>query len=264
VPAVTAAPASAAARWRWLGRVPFGALAEEQETLRRQLLAGAGPETLLLLEHHPVITLGRSAPPAHVLAAADELQRRGVAVHRASRGGDVTYHGPGQLVGYPIVKLERGVVGHLGAMADGLIAVLAGLGITAEWRRQAPGLWVRGPGGDAKICAFGVNVHRRVAIHGFALNVAVDLDAFRLIVPCGLAGAAVTSIAQLTGRAPPLEPLAVEVASALSRSFGRAFERDTPPALDAARARRATASPIADPLGDPSADPRGDPIDDRI
>jgi lipoyl(octanoyl) transferase len=213
-----------------------------QERIRNEVLAGTSPETLLLLEHEPVITLGRSATPAHVLAAAGELERRGITVHRASRGGDVTYHGPGQLVGYPILRVDRGVVGHLRAMADGLIAVLARLGVAAVWRREAPGLWVtdpprgeragRAPRADAdelgqKICAFGVHVHRRVAIHGFALNVAVDLDAFRMIVPCGLPDAEVTSIDRLVSTsAPSLEALAIEVAAALGDSFQRVFERE--------------------------------------
>ncbi len=183
-----------------------------------------------------MITLGRSATDEHVLVAAAELERRGVALHRASRGGDVTYHGPGQLVGYPVVRLDRGVVGHVRAMADGLIEVLAGLGITAVWRREAPGLWVESERGATKICSFGVNVHRRVAIHGFALNVTVDLDAFRLIVPCGLAEVQMTSIAReldarelgnrSVGAAPRLDALASDVASSFGRSFGRVFARE--------------------------------------
>ena len=99
--------------WRWLGRVPFAATVREQETLREQVLRGDAPETLLLCEHDPVVTLGQSANPANVLVPRDELARRGVEVHAASRGGDVTYHGPGQLVGYPIVRLRAGVVGHV-------------------------------------------------------------------------------------------------------------------------------------------------------
>ena len=191
-----------------------------------------------------MITLGRSAQPGHVLAAEPELARRGISLHRASRGGDVTYHGPGQLVGYPVVRLDRGVVGHVRAMADGLIEVLAGLGIAARWRREVPGLWVETPRGETKseaksevkICSFGVNVHRRVAVHGFALNVAVDLDAFGLIVPCGLSGVAMTSIDRLaTGaaatRALTPERLAGEVAAALGRSFRRDFERIDPERL---------------------------------
>ena len=218
----------APARWAWLGRVPFGPIVAVQEDLRRQLLAGTGGETLLLLEHHPVITLGRSAAPAHVLAAGSDLERRGISVHQASRGGDVTYHGPGQLVGYPVVRIDRGVVGHLRAMADGLIDVLAGLGIAAAWRRETPGLWIRTDSGDAKICSFGVNVHHRVAIHGFALNLTVDLDPFRLIVPCGLVGTVMTSIDRLTTRVPSIESLAHEVASAFGRSFRRSFTRADP------------------------------------
>ena len=108
------------------------------------MLDGDSPETLLLCEHQPVVTLGRSAKPAHVLLPAAELARRGVDVHTASRGGDVTYHGPGQLVGYPIVRLRGGVIGHVTAMARAIASVLAELGIDARWRRETPGLWVGG------------------------------------------------------------------------------------------------------------------------
>jgi lipoate-protein ligase B len=226
--------------------VSFAPTTALQEQLRHRLLAGSGAETLLLLEHHPVITLGRSAVDEHVLVAAGELERRGVELHRASRGGDVTFHGPGQLVGYPVLRLDRGVVGHLRAMADGLIDVLGAFGITAFWRREAPGLWIKGERdgaeGLSKICSFGVNVQHRVAIHGFALNVAVDLDAFRLIVPCGLDGVQMTSVDRLLERSgapvPSLEALANDVASAFCRSFGRAF------------AHTSSAEVIADSLGD--------------
>ena len=217
-----------AAVWRWLGRAPFAATARLQEALRAQVLAGAGPETLLLCEHDPVVTLGRSANPAHVLRPRVELARRGVDVHPVSRGGDVTYHGPGQLVGYPIVRLRAGVVGHLTAMARAIAGVLGELGIDASWRRDTPGLWVGGAGGEggAKICAFGVHVHRRVAIHGFALNVAGALAGFDLIVPCGLAASRTTSIAAElpAGRSPPpLHLLAARVAGALGRELGVPF-----------------------------------------
>jgi lipoyl(octanoyl) transferase len=220
-----------AAVWRWLGRVPWAETVREQERLRAAVLRGDAPETLLLCEHDPVITLGRSADPAHVLAPRAELARRGVEIAAASRGGDVTYHGPGQLVGYPIVRLRGGVIGHVTAMARGIASVLAEMGIDARWRRETPGLWV----GDApaenaanaqKICAFGVHVHRRVAIHGFALNVARGLDGFDLIVPCGLAAARTTSIAAALapGRsAPPLHLLAARIASALGPALGVAF-----------------------------------------
>lgn len=162
-----------------------------------------------------------------MLATAAELARRGIAVERISRGGDVTTHCPGQLVGYPVVRLRGGVVDHMTAMSRALIAVLAELGVEAIWRRDAPGLWVAG----AKICAFGVNVQRRVAIHGFALNVAIDPGAFALIVPCGLPGARLTSIAELAGAAPApvpvpvptLETIAARVAIALGSELGVTF-----------------------------------------
>jgi lipoyl(octanoyl) transferase len=216
--------------WRWLGRgVSFADTAREQERLREAVLRGDRPETLLLCEHQPVVTLGRSAKPAHVLVSAEELARRGVSVHVASRGGDVTYHGPGQLVGYPIVRLRGGVVGHVTAMARAIAGVLAELGIDARWRRETPGLWVGAAYGEParKICAFGVHVHRRVAIHGFALNVAGPLDGFDLIVPCGLPTARTTSIAASIGAnrsVPPLHVLASRIAGALGRELDVAFE----------------------------------------
>jgi lipoyl(octanoyl) transferase len=222
-----AAPGDAgpAAEWRWLGRVPFAETAVLQERLRDDVLAGRAPETLLLCEHDPVITLGRSARAEHVLASSDVLARRGVAVHAASRGGDVTYHGPGQLVGYPILRLRGGLVSHLEAMARGLAALLASMGIAAAWRRDAPGLWIDPGNGNAlaKICAFGVHVRHRVTIHGFALNVTTALDAFDLIVPCGLRDVAVTSIAAQQGEAPALEALAPSAAAALGEAFGVSF-----------------------------------------
>jgi lipoate-protein ligase B len=206
-----------------LGRgVPFAPAAALQERLRGDLLAGIGPETLLLLEHAPVITLGRSASPANVLAPAAELARRGIDLVPTSRGGDVTYHGPGQLVGYPIVRLRGGVVAHMTGMARAIAAVLAEYGIDARWRREAAGLWV----GDAKICAFGVHVRSRVTMHGFALNVAADLSSFELIVPCGIAGARTTSMAALGVAPPPLEDLAAAIAGRLGAEVGVTFTRD--------------------------------------
>jgi lipoyl(octanoyl) transferase len=214
-----------APEWLWLGRVPFAETAELQERLREDLIAGRGAETLLLCEHDPVITLGRSARREHVLASTEDLARRGVTVHAASRGGDVTYHGPGQLVGYPILRLRGGVVSHLEAMARGLAAVLDSFGISATFRRDAPGLWIdRGKGNPlAKICAFGVHVRHRVTMHGFAMNVSTALDAFDLIVPCGLRDVAITSMGALTGDAPALAALAPRAAGALAEAFGVSF-----------------------------------------
>jgi lipoyl(octanoyl) transferase len=202
----------------WLGRVGYRAAAALQERLRSRILDGDdGAEILLLLEHDPVVTLGRAARAEHVLAAPDELRARGIAVERSTRGGDVTYHGPGQLVAYPVMRLRRGVLAHVQAMADAAIAVAAAEGVEAVFRRDCPGVWA----GADKLAAFGVHVHRRVATHGLALNVSTPLDAFDLIVPCGLRGARVTSLAALTGR--PLAPAAL--APALGAAFARAVGR---------------------------------------
>ncbi len=199
--------------------MPFAETAALQERLRAGVLDGTGPETLLFCEHDPVITLGRSARPDNVLASAGDLAQRGVTLAQASRGGDVTYHGPGQLVGYPVVRLRAGVVAHMTAMARALGGVLADLGVRSEFRRDAPGLWTN----DEKLCAFGVHIRGRVAIHGFALNATTALDAFELIVPCGLAGARTTSLARL-GIAPlPLPILAARIADALGAELGTTF-----------------------------------------
>jgi len=192
-------------RVAWLGRVGYQAATRLQESLRRRILDGdRSAEALLLLEHDPVITLGRAADPRHVLAPAARLAELGVEVARASRGGDVTWHGPGQLIAYPVMRLERGVVKHVEALAAGAVRAAAQVGVEARFRRDCPGVWV---GGDAQACgdarkltAFGVHVHRRVAIHGAALNVAPALSSFGLIVPCGLAEVAVTSLATELGR----------------------------------------------------------------
>ena len=186
------------AQWVWLGRQPFARTAALQERLRQEIVEGVGPETLLLCEHDPVITLGRRARPEHLLLRPDELTARGIEVCPATRGGEVTYHGPGQLVAYPIVRLRRGVLAHVEGMARAVIALLEPLGIDGQWRRTLPGVWV----GESKICAFGVQVRHGVAVHGLALNVSTDLQAFSTIVPCGLPAARVTSVAQLrAGRA---------------------------------------------------------------
>ena len=199
--------------------MPFAETAALQERLRAAVLDGSGPETILFCEHAPVITLGRSANAANVLVSPGELVRRGVTLAQASRGGDVTYHGPGQLVGYPVVRLRSGVVAHMSAMARAIGQVLASLGIETAFRRDAPGLWTN----DEKLCAFGVHIRSRVAIHGFALNVTTALDAFDLIVPCGLPGTSTTSLARLGVSPPPLSILAARIADALGVELGVVF-----------------------------------------
>jgi lipoate-protein ligase B len=209
----------------WLGRTPYRGAWALQERLRDAILDGRGAETLLLLEHDPVITLGRFADASHVLLDEAALAARGIERVASSRGGDVTYHGPGQLVAYPVVRLERGVVAHVAAMAQAVIEVLGARGIDAAFRRERPGVWV----GARKICAFGVHVRRRVAIHGLALNVTTPLERYAAIVPCGLRDAGVTSIAEemhARSKQPPAPPalaeLALELGAALARQLRRA------------------------------------------
>jgi len=210
-----ARPSVPVCEWAWLGRVPYLEALRLQEQTRERVREGSACDTLLLLEHPPVITLGRHANPGNVLAAPERLARDGIALVRTSRGGDVTFHGPGQLVGYPVFRLRHGIRAHVSAMARALVAVLADLHIAATWDESRPGIWV----GNEKICAVGVHVRRGVAIHGFALNASVDLASFRAIVPCGLASAGVASIASLCGRTPSLAELAERVADACARAF---------------------------------------------
>jgi lipoyl(octanoyl) transferase len=174
-----------------------------------------------LLEHDPVITGGRHARPQHFLEPPASLRARGIEVRTTSRGGDLTYHGPGQLVGYPVFHLRRGLVAHVELLAAALTDALATFGVRAEWRRDRPGLWV----GPDKVCAFGFHVRHRVAIHGFALNVSPALEAFSAIVPCGLRGAGVTSIERLRGAAPDLGRVAAAVVAALAARLGRPFRQ---------------------------------------
>jgi lipoyl(octanoyl) transferase len=178
-------------------------------------VAGEVPDTLLLLEHPHVVTLGKTARREHLLSI-----RPGVEVVQTDRGGDVTYHGPGQIVGYPIMDLSRwrrDVKEYLERLEEVLIRTVARWGIAAGRREGMTGAWV----GDRKIAAIGVRVERWVTSHGFALNVSTDLSYFEQIIPCGLVGGGVTSIAREAGR--PVVP--GEVLPALVEEFGLAFGR---------------------------------------
>jgi lipoate-protein ligase B len=216
----------------WLGRAGYAETAALQERLRARILDGEDAETLLLLEHHPVVTLGRSADRRHLLLTEPALAARGIAVAESSRGGDVTWHGPGQLVAYPVVRLRRGIVAHVEAMAQAVIAIARAHGVEAHFRRRCPGVFVGPPVDEAscpsghgrKLAAFGVHVHRRVAIHGVAMNVATAADAFRVIVPCGLPDAEPTSLAAETGRALEVESLVEPFARAFAAAIGRRAE----------------------------------------
>jgi lipoyl(octanoyl) transferase len=184
---------------RRLGRVSYADGLALQERLVRERQAGAAQDTLLLLEHDPVFTLGRNARAENVLFPADDLRARGFDVFEVGRGGDVTYHGPGQVVGYPIVDLSpdrRDVHRYVRDLEDVLIRTCADYGLLAERVAGRTGCWV----GREKIGAIGVRIARWVTSHGFAFNVSNDLAPFGLIVPCGIRDASVTSLTQLLGR----------------------------------------------------------------
>jgi lipoate-protein ligase B len=192
---------------RWLGRLPYGAALERQLEAVEARRAG-GPDVLLLLEHPPVVTLGRSAKPENLLTPRAELLARGVEVHEIARGGDVTWHGPGQLVGYLIADLAaRGaqdVSLWLRGIEAALIESLAELGVPSRRVSGMTGVFVAAPGTPRKIASIGVGLKGWISYHGFALNATPDLAGFGDIVPCGLAGVAMTSVARELGREPAL------------------------------------------------------------
>lgn len=206
--------------WRWLGRVSHADGVGAQEATRDRLLAGdEAAACLLLCEHDPVITLGRHADPAHVVLDRAALDRRGVAVVQATRGGDVTYHGPGQVVGYPIMDLrewKRDVVAYVRAVEQVLINALAEFDIHAGREAGMTGIWV----GGRKIAAIGVHISRWVTSHGFALNLDTDLSYFQYIVPCGLTKPVTSMRAEGAACGRP------EVVDAIARQFGRVFDRE--------------------------------------
>ena len=217
-----------------LGRIDYATGLALQKTLvelRHQQRIG---NVLLLLEHPPVLTLGRNSDRSNILASDEFLAARRVEVHEVNRGGDVTYHGPGQLVGYPIFDLRGfpsnqagrktlGAIEYVRKLEEVLIRTCAGFGIPTERVAGLTGVWTN-PEHEkrreqAKIAAIGVHISRGVTSHGFALNVNTDLDYFNLIIPCGITSKPVTSIAKELGKLLPLQ----EVAHAISRNFGTVF-----------------------------------------
>jgi len=186
---------------RRLGRVPYTEALALQRSLVEDRRAGRIGDTLLLLEHPHVLTLGvrGDGGRSHILATDEALASRGIEVHETGRGGDITYHGPGQLVGYPIVDLNpdrRDVHRYVRDLETVLIRMAADYGIEAGRVEGLTGVWV----GDDKLAAIGVRIARWITSHGFALNVSTDLDQFNLIVPCGISDRGVTSLARLLRR----------------------------------------------------------------
>jgi lipoyl(octanoyl) transferase len=211
----------------YLGRVAYGTALQLQRTLLDLRKSNRIENTLLLLEHPPVITLGRNARLSNVLAPPEFLAQRGVELFEIDRGGDVTFHGPGQLVAYPIVDLRTfepkvGAVEYVRRLEEVLIRTCGDYGIGAQRIKGLTGVWTyalpKKP--EAKIAAIGVHISRSVTTHGFALNVSTDLDAFTLIVPCGITDRQVTSMERELQKTLTLE----EVATSASRNFGRVFQ----------------------------------------
>ena len=210
----------------YLGRVAYSIAEDLQRTLLNLRKAGRIENTLLLLEHPPVITLGRNACLENVLASPEFLAQRGVELHEIDRGGDVTFHGPGQLIAYPIFDLRSfepkiGAVEFVRRLEEVLIRICGDYGIATQRVKGLTGVWTYALPSkpEAKIAAIGVHISRAVTTHGFALNVTTDLDYFSFIVPCGITNKPVTSMAHETGRELSLE----EVATSASRNFGRVF-----------------------------------------
>jgi lipoyl(octanoyl) transferase len=240
----------------WLGRVAYRDAWGLQRRLAAARADGRIGDQLLLLEHEPVLTLGRNADPAHVLASSEALAARGIEVIAVERGGEVTYHGPGQLVAYPIIALHaRGLLirPFVRALEEALIATAAAFGVDAARREGHPGCWWGPEGLDPrKIGAVGLRVERGVTYHGIALNVTVDLDDFELIDPCGLPGVHSTSIAREAGwAAGPSTASVGRAGSVFAPSLAYALKAglvgELPPIADPVMARSSLEGLLAEP-----------------
>lgn len=205
-----------------LGVMSYAAALDLQREVARARIAGTiAEDVLLLVEHPPVVTLGRSAKEKHLLASPEALQARGVERFEVERGGDVTFHGPGQLVGYPIIDLNRhrrDLHWYLRQLEEALIVALSDFGIVAERSAGQTGVWTQG----RKIASIGVHARSWVTWHGFALNVTTDLSYFDLMVPCGIQSVIMTSISRETTG--PFAPTMKQVEASVVEAFGNVFE----------------------------------------
>jgi lipoyl(octanoyl) transferase len=212
---------------RRLGRLDYADALELQNSLVAERRAGLIGDTLLLLEHPPVITLGvkTRGRDTNIVASQNELAAQGIAVFETGRGGDVTYHGPGQLVGYPIFDLRPDrcdVHRYVRDLEEALIAAVGSLGVDGKRVAGLTGVWVGESGREQKLAAIGVRISRWITSHGFALNVSSNLDHFRLIVPCGIVDRGVTSLEHVLGR-----PVSMaEVEHAVIEGVGGVFHRN--------------------------------------
>jgi lipoyl(octanoyl) transferase len=233
----------------WLGRIPYRDAWALQRHLAEARARGEIGDVVVLLEHPPVYTMGRTGSPEHVPTGVQHLRSLGAEYLDVDRGGSVTFHGPGQLVAYPIFELATvfpipdhpglgDVLAHLRALEEALLATVAAFGVEAVRRPPYTGIWV----GEEKLAAIGVKLASGVTTHGAALNVTTDLAWFGHVVPCGIAGAGVASLASLGVRpAPPIHDVAVRFATELANAIGREPRR----AGDAVRSRIAEADPLA-------------------
>ncbi len=204
----------------WCGSVPYPVALELQMRICRLKKRGYEKDVLLLLEHPPTITLGRNAKRENLLAGESVLQGRGIGLYEVDRGGDITFHGPGQLVGYPILLLgagERDVHGYMRSLEESLIRLLRDYGIESGRDSKYTGVWTE----QGKIAAMGVHISRWITRHGFALNVNTDISYYDLIVPCGIVGRPVTSMRNHLAREMRLE----EIADRYAAKFGDVFHR---------------------------------------
>lgn len=223
-----------------LGLIDYEAAWQLQEKLAEEIGRGERPPTLLLLEHPHTYTFGRQGKQENLLWDASELERRGVKVFWVDRGGDVTYHGPGQLVGYPLLPVavqETGEtkkidsMGYIRKLEQALVQALQSLGVSAQTTPGMTGIWTPGDSGrrPEKVAAIGVKVDSRgISRHGFAINVAPDMSYWQGIIGCGLAGYTATSLAQLLDPAPDMETVMTVVIQALGQMFGYAMEWSSP------------------------------------
>ena len=204
-----------------LGTVDYAEAHRLQKEMQAKRIAGEITDTVLLLEHPPVLTMGRSAKNQHVLAPPQVLEARGISVHDVGRGGDVTYHGPGQLVAYPIIDLKpdrRDVRKYMWSLEETMIRTCADFGLSATRVEGLNGAWI----GERKVGAVGVRISRWVTMHGLALNVNSDLTHFELIVPCGIQDKAVTSVSAELGRTVGV----ADVLDPLARHFAGLYDAD--------------------------------------
>jgi len=219
-----------------LGRMPYVEALQIQRQTHEAVSSGSAPATLLLVEHDAVITTGRRASlrgqvTRNLLLDRDQLQQLGIDLQESDRGGDVTYHGPGQLVVYPILKLasvKLGVTSYIRLLEQAVIDTLAGFGVKGAREQGAVGVWVATKDRPAsKICAMGVRIRRNTSMHGLALNVRPDMSHFKTIVPCGLVGRDVTSLQQLLGDAvPEMSQVKAALVDALRSHLAASADRD--------------------------------------